>query len=198
MRCCETCQNYRLRPARRTGFFLDRWLSPSFAGSRTDQTAQRALSETPHARRHLKQPSSRKTASELACRGARLHTCSTLASPPCLAVGLIYCIDKQEIAVLSAACQAPHAACRHSRVRESIESTAYVQRAAMADAPSWQPLPPRRRKRQKSDTTTDTVSAFEQKAKANAEAVANVGPARRGQCERPPGGRGGHEEGHAR
>ena len=42
----------------------------------------------------------------------------------------------------------------------------------MADAPSWQPLPPRRRKRQKSDTTTDTVSAFEQKAKANAEAVA--------------------------
>ena len=41
----------------------------------------------------------------------------------------------------------------------------------MADAPSWQPLPPRRRKRQKSDTT-DQVSAFEQKAKANAEAVA--------------------------
>ena len=41
----------------------------------------------------------------------------------------------------------------------------------MADAPSWQPLPPRRRKRQKSDTTTDTVSAFEQKAKANAEAL---------------------------
>ena len=42
----------------------------------------------------------------------------------------------------------------------------------MADAPSWQPLPPRRRKRRKSDTT-DQVSAFEQKeAKANAEAVA--------------------------
>ena len=35
----------------------------------------------------------------------------------------------------------------------------------MADAPSWQPLPPRRRKRQKSDTTTESVSAFEQKAK---------------------------------
>ena len=44
-------------------------------------------------------------------------------------------------------------------------------KAKMADAPSWQPLPPRRRKRQKSDTT-DQVSAFEQKAKANAEAVA--------------------------
>ena len=46
----------------------------------------------------------------------------------------------------------------------------------MADAPSWQPLPPRRRKRQKSDTTpavsAESVSAFEQKAKANADAVA--------------------------
>ena len=41
----------------------------------------------------------------------------------------------------------------------------------MADAPSWQPLPPRRRKRQKSDPTP-SVSAFEQKAKANADAVA--------------------------
>ena len=44
-------------------------------------------------------------------------------------------------------------------------------KAKMADAPSWQPLPPRRRKRQKSDPTP-SVSAFEQKAKANADAVA--------------------------
>ena len=54
-----------------------------------------------------------------------------------------------------------------------VDTHRYVQhqKAKMADAPSWQPLPPRRRKRQKSDTTP-SVSAFEQKAKANAEAVA--------------------------
>ena len=49
--------------------------------------------------------------------------------------------------------------------------TAHGRYRAMADAPSWQPLPPRRRKRQKSDTTP-SASAFEQKAKANADAVA--------------------------
>ena len=46
--------------------------------------------------------------------------------------------------------------------------TAHGRYRAMADAPSWQPLPPRRRKRQKSDTTP-AESAFEQKAKANAD-----------------------------
>ena len=59
------------------------------------------------------------------------------------------------------------AACCSERATE----TAYDK--AMADAPQLAaPAAAKRRKRQKSDTTTDTVSAFEQKAKANAEAVA--------------------------